>query len=211
MIREFAEKQTKQLSQYIGKIARLFPLTPNQWSVLSAAPAVYGLFLVYSGEVGMGAVWFAVAGLADLIDGGLARLTGQTSDLGAYIDGVIDWFVDFLIVFSFFFLGLPTFFVPAKYWVAVQLYFALMPTFIVAYVNHREAVPDPTEKVVWRILHRAEMYPLFILVLIAAIFDVQWAMYILALTTTLSVATTVQSFVLGIKRNREYRDGDLDL
>lgn len=210
MIREFYGEKTKKFSRFLGKIVQHLPLTPNQWSLLSLIPAALGLYAVAVDALWWGFALFAAAGLWDQIDGGLARLTGQTTKLGAYIDGVMDRFVDFLLVFSFLFLNLPNVLIPVEWWVTITAYFGLMPTFIVAYVNHREAVPDPTETVVWRILHRAEMYPLFLLVLITAVFSLQWAAYLLVTVAALTVVTTLQSFLLGVKKSYEYGTHTVD-
>jgi hypothetical protein len=83
-------------------------------------------------------------------------------------------------------------------------YFALMPTFIVAYANHRRAVPDPTEKIIWRILHRTEMYPLFVIALITAMFSMDWAMYFIVFTTVFSIITTFQTIYLTAVKSKNY-------
>ncbi len=204
MIREFFGEKTKKATAFLGRLVSVLPLTPNQWSVLTLLPGVYALYLVYTGSVFWGAAWFLFTGVMDLVDGALARYTNTASSLGAYIDGVMDRFADFLLIFSFLFLGVSEVFIPFSWWVVVAAYFALMPTFIVAYVNHRGAVPDPTERVVWRILHRAEMYPLYVFALFIASVHSRYGAYVFVFTTVLSVVTAVHTFILGILKNKQY-------
>jgi uncharacterized protein YhhL (DUF1145 family) len=79
-----------------------------------------------------------------------------------------------------------------------------MPTFEVAYANHRGTVPDPTEKEIWRILHRVEMYPLFLLVILLAYFNPQLAIYVLVFTTVMSFITSIQTIILTYIKSKNY-------
>ncbi len=47
-------------------------------------------YLPFEGHYMASAVIFAIAGFSDFFDGYLARVTGQTSDLGAFLDPVAD-------------------------------------------------------------------------------------------------------------------------
>lgn len=202
MIREFVDTDKIAL-----KAAAFFVkarLSPNQWTFLSLVPAVAGFAAGYYGHLVWAAFLFLLAGLMDGIDGGLARYTGRSTHLGAFIDGVVDRFIDFLAVFLFLFISLPDLLFPVSIWVSVQLYFALMPTFIVAYANHRQAVIDPREKVVWRIMHRTEMYPLWVLSMLAAAFSPAAAVLLFAFTTVMSVITAFQSFFLAIYKSKDF-------
>ena len=202
MIKEFLN--TDSIAFKAAKIFSKLPISPNQWTILSVIPAIIGFYLAYTGLLSEAGLLFLIAGLMDGIDGGLARYLKKSTKLGAFMDGVIDRFIDFLLVFAFLFIGLPDFIFSITIWVVIQAYFALMPTFIVAYANHREAVIDPTEKVVWRILHRTEMYPLWIIALVVASFNPMWGTYIFVFTAVLSVITTFQSFILSVIKSKNY-------
>lgn len=202
MIKEFLN--TDRLTLGIGKIlAKVIP-EPNIWTAISFLPAVLGFYFVYKNQVIWGVIFFALAGIFDSFDGSVARVQGRSTYLGAYLDGVTDRFVDFLIVFSFLFLKLPNFIFSINWWIVICAYFALMPTFTVAYSNHRRAVEDPYEKVIWRILHRSEMYPLFLITLFIYIYSPAFATYLLVLTTILSIITTFQTIILTIIKSKNY-------
>jgi archaetidylinositol phosphate synthase len=202
MIKEFLNPDRFTLG--LGRLAAKISPRPNVWTVISFIPAILGIVFVALENILWGLIMFVLAGLMDSIDGAVARSQNRTTHFGAFLDGTVDRFVDFLLIFSFLFLDLPEFFMPVSWWVVIAAYFALMPTFIVAYANHRQTVPDPTEKVIWRILHRTEMYPLFALALLFAMFSLDWAMYIFVFTAVFSVITTFQTVYLTAKKSKNY-------
>ena len=202
MIKEFLNPDRFTLG--LGRLAAKITPRPNVWTIISFLPAVIGIYLIAKENIFWGMIMFILAGAMDTIDGAVARSQNRTTHFGAFLDGTVDRFIDFLLIFSFLFLDLPDFFMPFSWWVVIAAYFALMPTFIVAYANHRQAVPDPTEKVIWRILHRTEMYPLFVIGLIVAMFSLTWAMYIVVFTTVLSVITTFQTIYMTAKKSKNY-------
>jgi cardiolipin synthase len=77
---------------------------PNQLTLLRMLliPAV-ALLLIY-GYVGSALIVFAVAGATDLLDGLIARWSGQKTDLGAWLDPMAD---KLLLVTTFIVLTLP--------------------------------------------------------------------------------------------------------
>ena len=50
------------------------------------------------GRLRTGAALLTVAGLLDLFDGSLARLSGQDSDFGAFLDSVVDRYSDLVVL-----------------------------------------------------------------------------------------------------------------
>lgn len=203
MIKEFFN--TDKISLPIGKFFSRFPLTPNQWSLVSVLPAIIGFYFAFQKNIILSFLFFTLAGACDSIDGGVARFKGGTTKFGAFLDGSMDRLVDFLLIFSFLFFNLPFVWLwPMEYWLVATAFFCLMPTFEVAYANHRGAVPDPQEKIIWRILHRTEMYPLFLIALISIKFSPLSASWILIFTTILSFLTSIQTILLTYIKSKEY-------
>lgn len=195
MLKEFFN--TDKISIPIGRFFSFFPLTPNQWTLISLFPALFGFYFAVQKNFFLAFVFFTLAGLCDSIDGGIARYKGGVTKFGAFLDGSIDRLVDFLLIFSFLFLKLPSvWLMPIEYWLVATSFFCLMPTFEVAYANHRKAVNDPDEKKIWRILHRTEMYPLFLLVLIGAYFSPLFSSWLIIFITVLSFITSIQTIIL---------------
>lgn len=202
MIKEFLN--TDRVSLKIGKALSHLPVTPNQWTAISVLPAIAGFLAVVYGHALWGTLLFALAGVVDGFDGGLARYTHRSTKLGAFLDGNTDRFVDFLVVYSFLFLGLPDRWLPLEHWVVIMMFLAVLPSFTVAYSNHRGAVPDPTERIIWRILNRPEMYTLFLLVLVTAPLSADISLSLLILTVVLSFITTLHTKFLTIVKAKHY-------
>src|SRR6056297_1371953 len=80
----------------------------------------------------------------------VARHSGRTTPLGAFWDGTVDRFVDALVIAVFFFVPFDQPRRQIDVLLFVLLFATLLPPFVVAYANHRGAVPDPTETVIHR-------------------------------------------------------------
>ena len=82
-LRSYFEEPGARLFHAIG-------LTPNSITLLGFAVCVVSAYLVASGWLMWGGVVFLVGSLLDLMDGALARLTGQGTPFGALLDSVFD-------------------------------------------------------------------------------------------------------------------------
>lgn len=186
-------------------IGRTFKfLSPNTWTTVSLLVAVIAfLFLVFD-HLYWGILLFVISCMCDFIDGRVARYTGTSSKFGAFWDGTVDRFVDALIIAGFFFLDFPVSDLTHHMLLFSLLFCILLPPFIVAYANHRGAVPDPTEKVIWRFAFRAE--PILLLGISAALNPVaQLASFIFFLLSLLLMsATVIQSIILTFIRSKNY-------
>lgn len=193
MIKE-KSKTWAAISHRLGLFFTRLPFSPNTYSWLTILPALLGLFVIVEGFLITGILLFLTAGLLDLADGAVARHRDQATAAGAFLDGSLDRVVDFLLIFSYLWVAIETPWMSLAHWVAAAVFFALMPSFEVAYANHRQAVDDPQETIIWRILHRGEMYFLMLLVLLLAKFSAVWAGYCLVFLVILSAITTLQTF-----------------
>ena len=175
MIKEFIEMP--KVEKFIGKKCRF--LSPNTWTTISLLLAILAFIVIIRSYIFWGIVLFTLSTICDFIDGKVARHTNRASAFGAFWDGTVDRFVDSLIIAIFFFLELPV----SQSFLAVFLYLilftTLLPPFIVAYANHRGAVPDPTEKVIWRFAHRVEYLVFYVSALIIYPFSPQLSYYLL--------------------------------
>lgn len=108
-------------SRYFGlifaKMAKAISATPTQVSILSLFVGVYGGYLLYFQDQLQMTLWgsalVTLAGVLDSSDGQLARMTGQSTDLGRIIDGLIDNFVFVACYLAAAFYFLPTY----GYWI----------------------------------------------------------------------------------------------
>lgn len=192
----------EKISLEIGKVFAKLPLHPNTYSIATLIPAFLGVPAVIKHAYILATVLFSLAGFLDIIDGAVARNRNIATDYGAFLDGSLDRFVDFAVIFSYFWLPLQTPWMPSAMWIALAVFVALMPSFEVAYANHRRAVDDPDEKKIWRILNRGEMYPLMLTVVLCAGFNGILAGWLLVFWVGLSLITTVQTLVLALRLAR---------
>jgi archaetidylinositol phosphate synthase len=181
------------LSAQLGRAFAKLPMPPNFYTWSTIPVALVGLFFIIYNHIVLGIIFFIFAGLLDLVDGAVARHLKRASHYGAFLDGSLDRFIDFLLIFSYFWLSLQTPGLSVDKWLFCAIFFALMPSFEVAYANHRKAVIDPEEKIIWRILNRGEMYVLMLLIPLLAIFSSTWSGYLLVLLVVLSAVTTLQT------------------
>ena len=193
-------------SRQLGFIFAKLPFPPNTYTWLTVPVTFAGLLAIVYQHIGLGIWLFLLSGVLDLIDGAVARQTNRTSFSGAFLDGTIDRFIDFFVIFSFFWLSITTPFFAKGQWICITVFLAIMPSFVVAYANHRRAVDDPEEKLIWRILNRGEMYFLMLLVIFVSRFNSAWAGYLLLVLVTLSFITTLQTLFLTMRLSKSRQE-----
>lgn len=189
----------RNFSEQLGQRMLRLPITANAYTWLTFVLGILGyIFIAHNFSV-TGLVFFILAGLFDVVDGAVARAGGKSSHYGAFLDGSLDRFVDFFVIFSYFKLAIVTPYWSLGAWVAIAIFCAIMPSFEVAYANHRKAVDDPDETKIWRILNRGEMYPLMLLVILVSLFQPIWAGYVLAFWVIVAAITTLQTLYLALR------------
>lgn len=197
-----------RISLAIGKFLSRFPFPPNFYTWLTVFPAVFGLIAVVRNQPIFGFTFFLISGLLDIVDGSLARYTNKTTTYGAFLDGSLDRLVDLLLLFSYFWLPLYGIGLSVEKWICLGCFGMIMPSFEVAYANHRGLVPDPTETIIWRILNRGEMYPLMLAIVLFSQWSAMFASYLLVIFVVLSAITTIQTFVKALSYGRRLEEVD---
>ena len=83
-----------QLSEKtLAPVARLFVrigVTPTQATVTGVLLNVVVAGLIVTGDLTLAGVLYLAAGVFDMLDGTLARLTGRASSFGAFLDSTLD-------------------------------------------------------------------------------------------------------------------------
>jgi CDP-diacylglycerol---glycerol-3-phosphate 3-phosphatidyltransferase len=136
------------LGRYRGEVARVaepvaralfgLRLRPNQLSFLGLVGSVLAAGAFAADQRRIAGVCLAAAGVLDILDGALARVSGQVSPFGAFLDSVLDRYSDLLVlaglVFLFARLGRPE--------VVVLVLLALIGTVMVSYTRARAESVD---------------------------------------------------------------------
>jgi len=179
----------------LGSFFSWLPLSPNQITVLALLFAIVGFCFATTQQAYISLLFFILAGAVDAIDGAVARFRKQVTARGAYIDGIIDRLVEFLLVLSLFFFYIPSFILPAALLLIIILFFGTcMTSFATAYAEHRHVADSRKISGQPGILPRAER----LILLFAALALVQSSPDISALLilacALLAVITFAQRF-----------------
>ena len=204
-----ASGSTENLSVKLGMLFSKVGLSPNAWTVLALLPAFCGFLALAYNDLLLGAVLFILSGFVDAIDGAVARVTGAVSNIGAFLDGIIDRYVEFLL-----YLGLMVFLInnyapeilmPHVYWIVLLIFGGLMPTFVRSYADHRNVVTEPKDhKRMGGLIERAERLGLIFAGMILGYFNIAFLIYFVAVTAVLSHVTALQRilFVMSFSKRR---------
>ncbi|MCX6775298.1 MAG: CDP-alcohol phosphatidyltransferase family protein [Candidatus Micrarchaeota archaeon] len=203
---EFSNRASIRMGMLFSKI----PLSANGWTVLSVVPAILGFVLLLYKQMDYALILFIISSVMDAIDGGVARVTGTVSNLGAYLDGMMDRVVEGLLFIGIMLYGIPdlvvgTYATPSYMWIALLLFFgSAMVSYSQAYATHRRVLRS--EKRISKmpgILERAERLVLVFLGMLLYRFNPVYLTYAIALAAVLSMITMMQRVLFTI-RNAEY-------
>ena len=84
--------------QPLGERLRRIGVTPDALTAFGLVASAATAVLIASGHLVLGVVGIAVSGLGDLLDGAVARRTGQATARGAFFDSVADRVSDVLLL-----------------------------------------------------------------------------------------------------------------
>jgi len=187
---EFAESASIKIGIAFSRI----PLSPNAWTVISVMPALFGFAMLVRHQMAAAIALFALSALMDAIDGGVARVTGRVTNLGAYLDGIADRLVEALLLFGLLFYDVQDWLLPGYAWIALVLFFGTMMTsYARAYADHRKALVEEEIKRMPGILERAERLVLIFAGMVASLMYCQICLtYALALVALLAMITVAQ-------------------
>jgi CDP-diacylglycerol--glycerol-3-phosphate 3-phosphatidyltransferase len=127
-------------------------LTPNAVTLLGLAGTTAAAYLLSQGKMTIGAIVLFLFVIVDAFDGTMARLRGESSDFGAFVDSVSDRYAEFIT-----FGGLLYYFLSQENYPGVMVTFAATAgSVLVSYVKARAEGLNFTAKV--GILSRVERY-----------------------------------------------------
>lgn len=144
----------------IGGFLNRLGLMPNTITLLGLAGTTVGAYFLSQGKMTTGAIVLLAFVLVDAFDGTMARLRGEPSDFGGFVDSVSDRYAE-LITFS----GLLYYFLTIDHYVGVMVSFAAAAgSVLVSYVKARAEGLGFTAKV--GMLTRVERYLVLIPLLV---------------------------------------------
>ena len=149
-------------------------------------------------------ILFIISGAFDAVDGSVARVTGSVTELGAFLDGVIDRYVEILLYIGLFFYlsnrGI-FFLFDSGIWIILLVYGAIMPSFIRAYADHRGVITEvKQQRQMGGLLERAERLTLLYAGMLAGLFEGMWLMYVVVLAALLANLTAFQRIIYVLRK-----------
>ena len=184
-------KHFSGFSTKIGKVFSKIPLTPNQWTIISLIPAIIAVYFLSQQNFLIAGSLFIIASFLDMVDGAVARVTKTASRFGAYLDTIVDRYVEAIIAFGLLFAGLPEFYIPAYVWIFLYLFGGMMTTYAKAAAKEKGIIPEGKE-LKGGILERAERLIILFVGIIAAAFNPMYLTYIIVLLAILTNVSALQ-------------------
>lgn len=178
---------TRQIGQTLNyvllAIVRAFAasgINPNVLSVIGFAVTLLAAYLFAYGYFRWAGAGIILAGLFDMLDGRVARLTGRVTPFGGFLDSVLDRYSDLCLL-----IGLLIFYARASRFVYVTVVaLAMIGSVMTSYARARAENLIPTCKVGF--LERPER---MVLIIIGALFDrmapVLWIITVLSTWTVI--------------------------
>ena len=177
---------TDWISVKIGVLFAKLGISPNTWTILALIPAVLGFVSLYYHNLIYGLILFLISGIIDAIDGAVARVTGRVSNLGAFLDGIIDRYVEILLYVGLLLYGIDAI------WIALLIFGALMPDYVRAYADHKNVVTElEDQRRMVGLLNRFWRLNLIFLGMLLGYFDEVWLTYLIILVVILANLTAI--------------------
>lgn len=136
----------------VGGFLNRLGLMPNTMTILGLVGNTVGAVLLAQGNMRIGGLIILAMGPVDALDGTMARLRGEPSEFGAFVDSVTDRYSE-LVIFG----GILFYYIQQGDWVmALVTYVAAGGSVLVSYVRARAASLGYGTKV--GVLTRMERY-----------------------------------------------------
>jgi CDP-diacylglycerol--glycerol-3-phosphate 3-phosphatidyltransferase len=82
----------------VGSFLNRLGLTPNTMTILGLAGNTVGAYYLSQGDMNKGGLFVLLMTPIDALDGTMARLRGESSDFGAFVDSVSDRYSELIIL-----------------------------------------------------------------------------------------------------------------
>lgn len=190
--------ETDEISTRIGLIFSEFGLSPDAWTLLSLVPAVLGFFSLVNKDLPLALILFLLSGFLDAVDGAVAKFTGTATAFGAFLDGVVDRYVEILLYLGLLYYGI------APVWIAVLIFGAMMTSYMRAYADHRGVVTEPhRHKEMGGLLERPERLTLIYLgMFLAHYYQPDFLQFSVIMAGILANLTAIQRFYYVVENAR---------
>jgi CDP-diacylglycerol--glycerol-3-phosphate 3-phosphatidyltransferase len=186
-IEMYLRRTFKGVLDTVARFVNKLGILPNTITILGLIGTTCGAVLLAFGEITWGGIIILITGPIDALDGSMARLRGEATEFGAFVDSVTDRYSELVIL-----AGLLAYFLSKNDQLSSGVVFlAAAGSVMVSYVKARAESLGFTAKV--GILSRVERY---LVLAPALVFNIPviglWIIAIFANYTALQRITTVR-------------------
>lgn len=173
------------------RIARVFvktPITPNMLTVFGLFLNIGVALVIAGGNLALGGVLIILAGLFDLLDGALARITNRITQFGGFLDSALDRYSEGVI-----YMGLLWYFLQRNRVLEAMLIFAvIVGSMMVSYARAR-ATPLNVNAEVGLMARSERIGILAVSLILSAVWPdiVTWALWVLAVGSQITAAQRI--------------------
>jgi phosphatidylinositol phosphate synthase len=190
-LQEFKAGYTDGARRLASKFVTLLvksPVTPNQLTALGFSLNVVAAVLLWNETYIVAGVVFLVGSLVDILDGALARLRGQATPFGAFIDSTTDRISEGFVLGA----AALVFARDGTTWAIAAVFVALVGSFLVSYTRAKAEIEGLDGKA--GLMGRAERVVLLAAVILLSPFGaLPWGIAALATLTTFTVVQRILS------------------
>jgi len=183
MFDEWLRSHTHWLVNSIARVIGRLGIRPNWMTLLGLVANLFVALLIVRGHLRIGGALTILASLFDAFDGALARVLGQITSFGAFLDSTLDRFSEAVV-----YLGLLLYYAQqGRRMEMILIYATIVGSLLVSYTRARAEGLGLQCRV--GLLTRSERVCLLVVGLLAGIMP--WMLWALAVLTNVTVAQRI--------------------
>lgn len=184
----------KGIMSFLENICKNFPLHPNLVTFLSIVFSLGGFISFYFYyNAWLAFLLFIFAFIFDALDGAIARAKHLETKFGAFIDGVSDRIVEFLLILVLMKVNISYLLLSKEMWLLLILFFgSFMTSFVRAYAYYVQAISYETARKMSAMLERGERAVLLMMIFLLALLNNEYASIVLMFTAVLSFLSFIE-------------------
>lgn len=131
------QQRARRIAEYVVRPLAAIGLTPNMATLIGLLLNGVAAAILASGSLRLGGLALLIAGLFDMVDGALARVTNKKTTFGAFFDSTIDRYSEGLTLLGVIIFALRQPPSPAHTWEVALAYVAALGSVMVSYTRAR--------------------------------------------------------------------------
>lgn len=131
------QQRARRIAEYVVRPLAALGLTPNMATLIGLLLNGVAAAILASGSLRLGGLALLIAGLFDMVDGALARVTNKKTTFGAFFDSTIDRYSEGLTLLGVIIFALRQPPAPTHTWEVALAYVAALGSVMVSYTRAR--------------------------------------------------------------------------